>query len=432
MRIKKIGIENFRCYQNLTLNLNDKYTVLIGENGAGKSAILDAISIALGNYISYFANSFGIKKDDSHYKIYEIGSKIEREHQFPVKINAISEINNQIIELNRVLKSEKSRTSNIETKNIIEYSKQTLKKIKDGNQEIILPLVAYYGTGRLWIQKRERTQPKKVDQSNTTRLDGYIDCLSSASNEKLMLKWFKNMTYLELQEGHKIPELEVVKKAVSLCYKSVNLNIRNVNFFFSVKSDELELEIKFNDGRIESLPLRLLSDGIKITLSMVADIAYRMAVLNPQLLDNILEKTPGIVLIDEIDMHLHPAWQKKIIKDLCDIFPKIQFIFTTHSPSIISNVYAENIRILSQSGVTEPINTTYGRDINSILREIMSVDVRPKDVTDKIENFYTNIDEENYESAERDLKDLKLILGQNDSDYIKAKVSLELERELCD
>lgn len=87
MKIKEIKIKNFRCYENVKIKLNPDYTVLIGINGAGKSTILDAISIALGGYISTFdgMGTYGIDKSDSHYKMYEIGSSIEREHQFPVK-----------------------------------------------------------------------------------------------------------------------------------------------------------------------------------------------------------------------------------------------------------------------------------------------------------------------------------------------------------
>ena len=84
--------------------------------------------------------------------------------------------------------------------------------------------------------------------------------------------------------------------------------------------------------------MKELSDGYKNTLSMVADIAYRMAVLNPWLLDRVLTETTGIVLIDEIDLHLHPQWQQRIIGDLRTIFPKVQFIVSTHAPLVINSV----------------------------------------------------------------------------------------------
>ena len=347
MKIEKLKIQNFRCYENIELELKDNYTVLIGINGAGKTTILDAISIALGGYISNFDGMgiHGISKSDSHYKMYELGSRIEREHQFPVKISTIGKIDNHEIEWTRSLNKENGRTTNIGAKEIIAYATEIHKKVKLGNKEIVLPLIAYYGIGRLWMQKRERSNKKS--QENFSRLKGYVDCLDSASNEKMMLRWFEKMTYLELQEGGKIPELEVVRKALNNTYEIIDESIEKANFNYKVKSGELEVSIKRKNGTVESLPLRILSDGIKSTMSMIADIAYRMAILNPQLLDNILQETFGIVLIDEIDMHLHPSWQSKIIKILTKTFPKVQFIFTTHSPSVLLNISNENILILT-------------------------------------------------------------------------------------
>lgn len=157
----------------------------------------------------------GISKSDSHYKMYELGSRIEREHQFPVKISAVGKIGNHEIEWTRSLNKENGRTTNIRAKEIITYATEIQEKVKLGNKEIVLPLIAYYGIGRLWMQKREKSNKKS--QENFSRLKGYIDCLDFASNEK-MLRWFKKMIYLELQEGEKIPELKVVRKALNDTY----------------------------------------------------------------------------------------------------------------------------------------------------------------------------------------------------------------------
>ncbi|MGL5797343.1 MAG: AAA family ATPase [Cetobacterium sp.] len=431
MKIKSINIKNFRCYEELNISLNDKYTILIGSNGAGKTTVLDSLSVALGGYISYFdRGNYGIVKDDSLYKTYELGSKIERVHQFPVNVKVTGEINGRDIEWERALKSERGRTSNLNLRDITEYANEILKRIENGDKELILPIVAYYGTGRLWMQKREK-RDKKIDY-RISRLKGYVDCLSPISNEKLMLKWFEEMTYIKLQEGKIIPELEIVEKAVAQCYKSIDNSIETVNIYFDVKSKEIEIITKYKNLVVEKLPLKLLSDGIKSTLSMVADIAYRMAILNPQLLQDIKEKTPGIILIDEIDMHLHPAWQKKIIDDLCIIFPNVQFVFTTHSPTILSNVYAEHIRILKTSNIEKPQNTTYGRDINAILREIMGTDSRPEKISNLIESIYEDIDCGNLSLSKEKLNTLKSIVGESDEEVIKAEISIDFEEKLIE
>lgn len=427
MKIKRLKIKNFRCYEDIELELKEDYTVLVGINGAGKTTVLDAISIALGGYISNFDGMgiYGINKSDSHYKMYELGSRIEREHQFPVEISVTGKIENKNIKWYRALNKENGRTTNTGAKEIIAYATDVQEKVKAGNKEILLPLIAYYGTGRLWMQKREKSS--KDSKENFSRLKGYVDCLDSASNEKLMLKWFEKMTYLELQEAEKIPELEAVKRALNKSYEIIDESVDKADFSYKVKSGELEVSIKRKNGTVESLPLRTLSDGIKSTMSMIADIAYRMAILNPQLLDNILLETSGIVLIDEIDMHLHPSWQSKIIKVLTETFPKIQFIFTTHSPSVISNILNENILVLDNLEIYKLNDKTYGRDIESIVREVMRTEVRPQEIVKKLKEFNELLDDGKIEDARKLLKSLEEILGQNDTNIIDARISLELE-----
>ncbi len=427
MRINSIRVKNFRCFEELTIILNKNYTVLIGVNGTGKSTILDAISVGLGSYIAGFENlsSNGINKNDSSYKMYQLGSAVNREHQFPVEVEMDAQLENINIEWKRSLNSEKGKTTVAGARDIMQYVGKLQEKVRSGDKETILPVIAYYGTGRLWMQKKEKKVTNK--QVASSRLNGYIDCLDAASNEKLMLNWFEDMTYIELQHKKNVPELEVVKDVMAKCYRSINPDICDLEFIFNVKSHELEIVSKKCNGEIENLPVRLLSDGIKSTLSMVADIAYRMAVLNPQLLQDISSQTSGVILIDEIDMHLHPSWQKKIIHDLCMIFPKVQFVFTTHAPSILANVKKENVLVLDNYHVYEPSNTTYGRDITAILREIMQVEVRPAEVVEKINSFYYHLDHGELEAAKKNLSELNGILGDNDADVVKAKVSLDLE-----
>jgi len=427
MYIKSLALKNYRCYEELNVEFNKDYTILVGVNGAGKTTILDAVSTALGSFITGFDGiaSNGIAREDAHRKMYEMGSRIDAEEQYPVEIKATCGMEGkEDISWERSLHSHEGRTHISQAKKIMEYGSELQQKIREGDKETILPLIAYYGTRRLYMQKKQ----KKNASENTkfSRTTGYVDCLDSASNDKQMLQWFKLMTEIQLQEGHPIPELEVVKRAMGKCYSGAKHAEDIAKFEYKIKSDEIEIQYKKGEI-VEKLPMRLLSDGLKITISMVADIAYRMAVLNPQLLDNILEETPGIVLIDEVDMHLHPAWQKRIVEDLHYIFPKIQFIMTTHSPSVLANVKHEHILLLEDGGVALPGNTTYGRDVSDILREMMKVDVCPEEVVRLKADFYRLLAEEKYDLAKECLVKLEQVLGENDADVVRAKVSYELE-----
>ena len=161
---------------------------------------------------------------------------------------------------------------------------------------------------------------------------------------------------------------------------------------------------------------------------MIADIAYRMAVLNPWLLEDVLKKTPGIVLIDKIDLHLHPRWQQRIIEDLRSIFPNVQFIVSTHAPSVISSVKRENLLILDNMQADEPPIEIYGKDANAILNSIMRADERPKVIKEKFKDFYQSMTEGNYTCADRVLDEIKEMIGENDPELNAAQVSLALER----
>lgn len=427
MYIKSLKLKNYRCYEKLEIELNPEYTILVGVNGAGKSTILDALATALGSYIAGFdgIDSNSISQDDVHLKMYELGSRIDAEPQFPVEIEAVSMIKGKEYLWKRSLHAKEGRTHIRDAKQIMDYASGLQKKVREGNKETILPLIAYYGTGRLYMQKRQKKNA--VDDTKFTRTTGYVDCLDSASNDKLMMRWFKQMTSVQIQEEMKIPELETVKLAMGKCYAGSESTEGIAEFAYKMKTQEIEITYQ-KGGKKEKLPMKMLSDGLRSTISMVADIAYRMAVLNPQLLDHILDETPGIVLIDEVDMHLHPEWQKRIMDDLHYIFPKIQFVVTTHSPSVLANVKKEHVLLLEDGQVYVPGNTTYGRDVSAVMHEIMKVEVRPEKVKKIMNEYYRLLSEEDYEKAKELLNELESILGENDADVVQAKVSYDLEQ----
>ena len=133
-------------------------------------------------------------------------------------------------------------------------------------------------------------------------------------------------------------------------------------------------------------------------------------------------------MIDEVDLHLHPQWQQTIVKDLQNIFPKVQFILTSHAPAVIHSVKKEHIRILDDGNVYLPVEQTYGRDANSILREIMQVGERPEMVRRLFTDFYRAIDEAEVEMAEKLLDVLVDIVGDSDPEISGARVTLDFEK----
>ncbi len=427
MYIKSLKLKNYRCFENINVIFDPEYSILVGVNGSGKSAILDGIATALGSYIAGIDGimSNGIAQEDAYRKMYELGSRIDAEPQYPVEISAACITDRGEIEWTRSLHGTGGRTHIRGAKEIMDYAEEMQQRVRAGDKKLILPLMAYYGTGRLYMQKKQKRNVSA--ETRFTRTSGYIDCLDSASNDKLMMRWFEQMTLVQIQEETRIPELEAVKRAMGKCFSGMEHPENSADFVYKMKSHEIEITYQKN-GKKEKLPMKMLSDGLRITISMVADIAYRMAVLNPQLMDRVLEDTPGIVLIDEVDMHLHPEWQKRIMADLHYIFPRVQFIVTTHSPSILANVKKEHIILLENGEVYVPENTTYGRDVSAILREMMKVEVRPEHVIRLKDEFYRVLSEENYGRAKVLLNELEKILGADDADIVQAKLSYELEQ----
>jgi predicted ATP-binding protein involved in virulence len=280
----------------------------------------------------------------------------------------------------------------------------------------------------MWDYHRE----KQSDVFGTsTRTNGYIDCMDGTANVKLMMNWFGKMTFHKYQNrdlgmDDEIPELEAVLAAMETCYGRI-AGCDHIKIKCNMGTNELEVNYVDEMGNRMRMPINQLSDGYKGTISLVADIAYRMAVLNPQLLHNVCTETNGIVLIDEVDLHLHPSWQQRILGDLTAIFPKVQFIVTTHAPEVINSVSKEKVVVMKQGNALPVPSETYGKDANGILRTIMDVNTRPHSVAAKIEEFHACMDAHNYDEAEEILSKLENIL-EDDPEVASMRVELDLER----
>ena len=346
---------------------------------------------------------------------YKKGQITTKEEQYPVAVNCEGTINQKKIKWRRTKNQAGGKTTYKYAKNFINLSKEIQEKVRQG-EDVLLPLLAYYGTGRLWLQKRDKTvEPAEIG----SRTLGYIDCLEPASNEKLFLQWFKSMEQIALQHRESIQILDAVKAAVAKC-------VNEAKIIYDFREDGL---IAFTSEQI--LPFRMLSDGVRNMLAMVADIAYRAAVLNPHLEKEAAQKTPGIVLIDEIDLHLHPKWQQRVVEDLQRTFPSIQFIATTHSPFIIQSLYSGKlINLDPQEG------EYHNKSPEDIVEDVMGVDLpqrskRWKDMMQAAEEYYKVLEEAEDASSE-EIEKLKTKLDELTlpfSDDPAYQAFLKMERE---
>lgn len=438
MYLKKISMHNFKCFEDMSMDFHPQLTVIVGANGAGKTTLMEAAAIAVS---TMFVKIDGltarkIEKGQPHKLSYSIGSAKECQEQYPVEISAEAGYTNmdglvpttQELHWTRNRNSASGDTLYGNAKDITSLGTNYQDKVRQGNDKMILPILAYYGTGRLWDYHREKKNP--VYKVNN-RLNGYIDCVDGTANIKLMMNWFLKMTVEKYQNQElgkeELPELTAVYSAMETCFQRIT-GYQKVKMQFNMGTKELEVAYQERDAKWMRLPINQLSDGYKSTISLVADIAYRMAVLNPQLLGNICKETDGIIIIDEIDLHLHPAWQQRILGDLMSIFPKVQFIVSTHAPSVISCVTADNLRILDNGQIESPAAQVYGDDVNSLLKRIMGVPERNPETARLFEGFYAHLQKGQFDEAGSYLDKIEVDRDYHDTELAGCRTKLKLER----
>lgn len=399
MKLKKLTLQNFRCYDNVEIEFEDKLTVIVGENGKGKSAVFDGIAISLAPYIEAFGQEGRkVKKTDiRRIPIYDETGKeiIKMEKKIPVAFSL------------QAKSGQEDLLGNIEYdgKDIIcfqnDFQKyaQAMQNFMAEESNTILPVFAYYGTSRIWVDSN-LLKEKEIDLEN--RRFGYDECLEPSSSYTTFGSWYRHLTKMisstkgDEQAKYKMVQ-EAVCHAIDDCLKSISLS----NIDYNKKLDSFVV----THPDMGQLLVDNLSDGFRAVISMAADLAYRMVRLNPQLGFKAVTNTPGVVLIDEIDMHLHPLWQQTVLMDLMHAFPSVQFIVTTHSPQVLSTVPAESIRVLVWSTKFEGIryvDFSYGADAAQILSDIQNVGSRSKNlpIVQELERYLELVGEDKWDSEE--------------------------------
>lgn len=373
MKLDEFKFTNFRRFPSLESTLHERLTVFIARNGEGKTTILDALSILLSSYSGAFdhGKAQGIEQSDVRYQ--RLPETPENEPVYPSVLTArITLEQDPAIDIKRELTGARNKTTNKDISGLTAFGKSCMTGISSLKTENV-DIVAYYGTGRLWSVHKDNKNRKTI---NASRSVAFEDCLSSSSNYKQMQDWVKNAAMAVLQQqqmpeaykGYSIKDqLAGIANAVEAILKPQGWS----QFHFSVIHQELAM-LHEEQG---ILPVSMLSDGVRAMISLVADLAWRCAKLNPHLKDQAPQQTSGIVLIDEVDMHLHPEWQQRVMGSLLDAFPNIQFIVTTHSPQVLSTVERQSIRELVEEELDDGSKVVKGRVPGQQSRGVASNDL---------------------------------------------------------
>lgn len=350
MKAKKLSLYNFRSFEKLDLEAGSRLNLLVGENGTGKTTLLDALSIALGAVLTILPETTGIgfKKTDNR----QVGNR-------PSPFMRVSLETTEGILWDRIERRDKRFSTGLfdtPVKGVYllrQYIQKTIIDPYFQEEEFLLPVFSYYGVSRALLEAplRRRGFPKTHN-----RFEAYSNTLESVSRFKSAFIWFYNKENEELRKqkelksfAYKLPELETVRRAIITMFPDLSdPHIMTNPLRFAVKAGN------------EVLDITQLSDGYKTLFALVIDLASRMAIANPQL-ENPLT-SPAIVMVDEIDLHLHPEWQKRVVGQLLQVFPNTQFFLTTHSPYIIESVN----NLLMRHRLTELKNEETDSDIVSL------------------------------------------------------------------
>ncbi|SNT70929.1 AAA family ATPase [Psychrobacter sp. LV10R520-6] len=473
MEIKKLTLNNLGRFENLEVDFaptednRSNVTVFIGNNGAGKTSILEALATSLSWFVARMRSEKGSGTAINELVIINDApaASITLQLYDDVRIDG-----NRDIELSyyqwTLVKARKGRKSDKPS------TLSELTKLADNYRQLLtddanasLPLIAYYP-----VERSVLDIPLKImGKHSFTQIEGYESSLNQGVDFRRFFEWFREREDIENEEESRRyesfvenefsdidalmsdyekrlknldlrdsdtakKELGDIQKSISFIrknleneYKDKQLNaVRTAISTFMPDLSNIRVQRKPRlhmavDKGGKSLNVMQLSQGEKSMMALVGDIARRLAMMNPAL-DNPLHGD-GIILIDEVDMHLHPSWQRNLVQRFTDTFPNCQIILSTHSPLVISDQKDILVYLLS-NGEIDALPPLYGEDVNTVLLEVMDTDIRDHDINDQLSDLLDAIHDADISAAKTLLETLEVELPSGNMELAKARLLL--------
>ena len=413
MRIVSLRMRDFRGIRDLELTFDDHVNVLVGANGAGKSSVLDCAAVLLSRFIGriYSANGGG-----RSFTELDVNNEASETH------NGIEvAFGNERVHW-QMTKSKPGRDPQTSTHlGELKTPAARLRAELTAGKDVELPVAVYYPVNRAVLDIPLRIRKRH----EFDRLAAYDQALTGAWNSfRVFFEWFRAREDLENERRlersrHRDGQLQAVRRAVR----------RFLPGFNQLRVTRAPLRMTVRKGG-QQLIVNQLSDGEKCMMALVGDLARRMAIANPDMANPL--DSPGVVLIDEADLHLHPGWQRTLTGSLRETFPRTQFILSTHSPQLINHVAREHVWLLSQDGAeitaSRPADA-YGQTAGSILESIMNVPGRPDEISRQLADLFLAIDGGDLDEASRCRDDLEQEIG-NDPALDRASALIHRRRVL--
>lgn len=410
MKITKLSVRDYRGFEALDLALEPDVTALVGVNGAGKTSILDALALLSSCLVERIRSGKPGEISPPTGDV-RVGASTARLSLTAEGIDGQA-ADSPAIEwsIARTLPGHPEGAPGSLT--ALEAPVRAIQASIAGGSPL-LPLVVYFPTNRsvLDIPERIRT-PHEFD--SLSAYDGALE--GGASNFRGFFEWFreeedifneqeaaKNDPQLPLWETSTPSHLPAVRRAIEQLVPGV----RNVRIMRRPQRMMIDLNGVWLD-------VAQLSDGEKCLLALAGDLARRMALAAPGSDDPL--SRPAVVLIDEVELHLHPGLQREILPRLRKAFPEAQLIVSTHSPQVLSSLHAANVRVLERFELRTLDRGTWRRDTNRILEAAFGDPGRPPEVAEKLNALRDAVDADRVDEARRLVRELDAMIEGDDPD----------------
>ncbi len=437
-RIDNLELTNFKKYEHLDIAFNPCINLFVGLNGSGKTTLLDAISVAVGGFFSSRESKMQryIKFEEIRMTGVDVETgKIRREAKTSVSATWNQHHFLWKRTMNRDTKSNENKDM-FWAGNYGDIFFEGFEK-NNGDRTLVAPLIAYYSTYRL---SKDNNQNKSLNYDFAMgRQNGYLRCLDEKGIKQTLSEWLGNA--YSRRATFKLKEIErrdLDLDNVEAAIKKVMILFLKLPEDFALKifpepDEDNELYIGYDQ---HIMPLSYYADGFRNVLFLVIDLVWRASKLNPWLdIEGLKEYSHGVVMIDEIDLHLHPGWQADVLPLLKDLFPNVQFFITTHSPTVVGNfkprerenqdgLFKDGLFIIEDNKIHSYNDRYFGKEINEVLRDVLGASDRNIEIQQKLDKLL-NLVSENASDYQGLLEELKKTLGEYDADIQKVVAILD-------
>ncbi len=424
MNLEHVSIKNFKGVENMELEFTPGVNLLIGDNGVGKTSVLEAIAVVLAGMLKGLKGvpTKNILQNDIRFTLDETGdASTGVRYWCPSEISCTIRDNGMEYNLRKWREDEAGNTrTKTEDTGIVKWMQK-----QSNDLSAVLPLLCFQSDARVW-QMHRGDYGKELRKKLDDRRCGYIGCLDYSLDMKGILAWCLKMEFSAFQKNQKIKEYEAFKIIVAEFMRNIDDLDAVPEIYYSRQLDQMV----YREGNL-TMPISDLSAGYQSLLWIIMNLAYRLALLNSEKAGD-WKRMPGIVLIDEIDMHLHPKWQWNIVKALEKTFPSMQFILATHSPIVISSCKNEHLLRIDEDQEVLYLEDAYGYSVQDVLTLRQGTTEKPREVKELDSLFEKAINQNDWKKADSVIREMEKVLGDKHTDVRSAKEELELNRWMED